>query len=118
MPTEIETLEDAAFENDTFSVKVTFTDSNNEEFTPNDLTYTLSDKKGNIINELENIEISPSSSVYITFTGDDLSLINPTAKYEWRVLTVKGSYDDIVLGNNLSIAREFHFKVLGLIMLP
>jgi len=115
----IEILEYVAYEQDTYGVKITFADAADVAFTPNDLTFTLSDRDGNTINSLEDVPITPlSTSIYVVLSGDDLALADPDAKYEWRVLTIKGTYTDSILGEDLPIAREFHFKLMGQVAVP
>jgi hypothetical protein len=116
MPTELTTTSDHAVEGSTFAIDAVFTDEEDVALTPDTLTYSLSDVNGNIINELEDVEVSdPSSSETIVLSGDDLGIpswerLNASESYVLRVLTIEGTYSGD-LGDNKPFRDQLTFAI-------
>lgn len=104
MPTKLKLT---AVEKSTFAITSEFTDEESEPVVPNEITWTLKDSLGNIVNEREDVDVTPSESVVIVLSGDDLSKIGS------NIVTVIGTYNSS-LGNNLPIRDEVEFDVLNL----
>lgn len=86
----------------TYAVKVTVRDENGNLATPTDLSWTLKDLAGTVVNDREDEEIyAPGSVSYITLTGNDLAIDGYFSAR--RVLTVTGHYDSS-LGEGLPLA--------------
>lgn len=65
-----------------------------------------------VINEREDVAvIAPGSVNTIVLSGNDLALLDETSMAETRVLTLKGTFNDRVLGNNLPINDAVKFVV-------
>ena len=109
MPT---TLTTHAVEKSTFVITVAFQDEQGNSVTPNELTWTLTDMNGNVINNRDQVSITPDSSVDIVLSGDDLALEGDAP--ELRVLTVEGTYSSD-LGNDLPIKDSVRFIVDNLV---
>lgn len=108
------TLTTHAVEESTYVITVAFTDEDGSTVVPNAITWTLTDPIGNVINNLEDISISPpDSSVTITLKGDDLSLAVGEVGLGQRVLTIEATYDSS-LGSNLPLKDTAHFNVLDI----
>ena len=86
------TLATIAKEGSTFVVTCTFTDETGAAATPTALTWTLTDLAGTVINSRQDEEVaSPSASVDIVLSGDDLAVSGK--RQTTRVLTLEGTYD-------------------------
>lgn len=103
----ITTLDKTAKEGGTYTVQILFRDEDKNSVVPNEITYTLSDKLGNVINSIENISITPASTLNITLTGASLTP-------GWKILTIKGTYDSSY-GVNLPLRDSVKFYVDDLI---
>jgi hypothetical protein len=111
MPTDLEAV---AIEEGTYALTATFTDEDGSEVTPNVITWTLTDLKGNVINARQDVAVgSPASSVTIVLKGDDLSLDTDEVGLGQRVLTVEATYDSS-LGSNLPLKDVAFFNVVDL----
>lgn len=64
-------LDTSVLEGGTIVVTASFTDEDGNSVTPNELKYTLK-KEGMIVNEKEEESVTPSSSVDVVLSGDDL----------------------------------------------
>ena len=109
MPT---TLTTHAVERSTFVVTASFTDENGEPVTPTTLQWTLTDLEGNVINNRSQVSITPSSTVDIVLSGDDLALQGDSP--EMRVLTIEGTYNS-TLGTGLPLKESVKFIVDNLV---
>jgi hypothetical protein len=120
MPTEF-TLSQAAIEQSTFAITVSFTDENEpaQAVAPNTgLKWSLIDEStGSAVNSRTNVEVSPpASSVVVILHGADLALLHGQP-VEWRLLVVEGTYNGD-LGNNLEIKDQLRFPIKDLAKVP
>ena len=114
MPTK---LLEKAIEGSTFAIKTDFTvktDPSDEvgiPFTPNSgLTWSLTDKDGNIVNNRLDEGIASAESVVIVLKGDDLLLTGGPVR---RYVIIRGTFDG-VLGNDLPLIDEASFLIQNL----
>ena len=106
------TLSVSAVERSTYVVTVTFYDENGDLVTPTEITWTLTDSDGRVINNRQNVAVAPLASViHIVLYGDDLAL--STGGSETRVLTVEGAYNSTV-GTGLPLKGQARFVVENL----
>jgi len=100
-------------EESTLIITVSFLDEDENAITPKTGTWTLSDKRGTIINLREDVAISNlSTSINIVLSGDDLIITDSTGVA--RVLTLKITYDSSY-GNDLSLNQEATFSLEDLV---
>ena len=90
-------------EGSTYTIQTKFKDEENTLISPNELTYTVSDTEGNIINKLEDVIITPSSIINITLFGDSLTP-------GWKIVTLKGIYNS-TYGTDLPLRDSCRFFV-------
>lgn len=84
-----------------------FTDESGASVTPTALTWTLTDRSGNVINSRSAVSLTPASSVSFLLTGDDLSIGNYGKQ---RVLTITATYDSD-LGSDLIAREQANFSI-------
>ena len=107
-------LEDNAKEKATYVITVAFKDENGTAITPKTLSWSLTDRKGRVINSREDVAVgSPSSSENIVLSGNDLALANNDNRI--RVLSIYATYDSATYGNDLPLREEAEFKIENLI---
>jgi hypothetical protein len=105
-----------ALEQSTYAIVASFFDEQNEPVEPNDdLTWTLTDLQGNVINARERVPIASATSVTIVLHGDDLATCETCGRR--RVLTIEGTYNS-ALGSGLELKQEVQFKIANLIAVP
>lgn len=109
MPT---TLTTRAVEGSTYIVTAAFTDEDDNAVTPNALTWTLTDRYGNVVNGQEDEVLTPDTSVDIVLTDDDLQ-VGDDEKVTLLTVTIEGTYNSSY-GNNLPIKDSCTFPVDGL----
>lgn len=101
-------LEDAK-EEGTYVLSISFLDEDSNAVIPNSATWTLSDPNGIVVNNKQNVNITPlAATVQVVLTGDDLALDGITSRV--RRFTVKALYDS-TLGTNLALNDEVQFTV-------
>ena len=107
-------LSEIAPEGGTFGVRCDFVEKMPEgdvEFTPKpDPSWSLTDENGSPVNGKTDVPITAAQSITIVLKGDDLALAGGSAK---RYVTVTGTYDG-VLGNDLTVIKEFSFQINNL----
>ena len=109
----ITTLTPNAKEESTYIITVSFKDENDDPATPKvGLNWTLTDTYGVIINERAGEVITPSSTINIVLTGEDLAI--PSSGSRRRVITIEGAYDSS-LGSNLPLKDQAKFEIDQLI---
>lgn len=107
-------LEDKAKEKSTFVVNASFEDEDGDAITPTSITWTLTDRKGRIINSRESVSVAvPAASNDIVLTGNDLALQQNDDRI--RVFTVEAVYDSAAYGNDLTLNDEAEFEILSLL---
>lgn len=105
-----------AVEESTYIIIATFKDEDGKGGTPVTLTWTLTDKDGNIINSREDVEITPDTAVAIVLTGTDLLIqSDETGKAHDRIVTLKGTYDSGTYGSGLHIKAAVKFPLENLV---
>lgn len=105
-------LTTAAIENSTIGVRVGFEDDNRDALTPNSVIWKLTDRSGVVINNRSYVEMTPSPSVNIVLSGQDLAL--PDKRDRDRILTVFGTYNSSY-GDNLPYADAVVIPIVNLI---
>lgn len=109
MPTELETK---AVEKGTYVISASFTDEDGAAVTPNvGLKWTLTDGRGTVINERQDVPLTPATSVDILLQGDDLTLAEGEGNE--RAVTIEGTYNSS-LGSNLPLSDEVRFRIASL----
>lgn len=101
------TLTSDAVNRGTYPLLISFTDSNGDETIPTSVTWSLTDQYGNIVNDREDISITPDSSFYIVLTGDDIDIENESSRY----LTIDTVYDSTLYGSNLAGREQAKFEI-------
>jgi len=89
-------LDDAS----TAGMRLTLLDAAGDQVSANviaSISYTLSDRDGNIINELQDKDVTPVNPVDIVLTADDM-VISGSAVQVGLLLTVTWIYTDALLG--------------------
>lgn len=104
------TLALSAIDASTYLVRFQFLDEAGAAVTPVTLEWTLTDRRGHIINGRDWAVITPGSAVDIVLTGDDL--LYSDGRY--RVVTVRGTYNSSV-GTGLSLTGEAVFEIVDLL---
>ena len=99
-----------AVEGSTFVVTLSFTDENGQSVVPNTLSFSLTDLRGNFINDRKNISITPAASVDILLSGADLMVTDGKK----RILYISGTYNSDA-GNNLPLKDEVNFEIENLV---
>lgn len=101
-------------EEGTVDVDVVFKDENGAAEVPTAATWTLTDRRGTVINSRSAVTIgSLASTVTITLSGADLAVQSgETARLVPRRLLVKATYDSS-LGTGLPMTEEFTFNVIN-----
>lgn len=109
----INELTKRAKEKGTFPIVAAFKDEDGDPVTPNSgLTWTLTDQYGAVINDREDVAITPATSVTVVLQGDDLALPDPNRNI--RVLTIEGDYDSS-LGSELPLKDQVQFEIENLV---
>lgn len=109
MPSKLTTL---AVERSAFIISAAFTNEDGEAMTPESLSWTLTDQKGNVINDREDVVVAtPASSVAIVLSGDDLALQEGEAWRASRLVTLTGTYLSAVTGGVLPFADSVSFAI-------
>lgn len=84
-----------------------FTDESGASVTPSAITWTLTDRMGNVINSRSAVSVTPASSVSFLLTGDDLSIGSYGRQ---RVITIAVTYDSS-LGAGLVAREQAYFSI-------
>ncbi len=98
----------AANERGTIKFTCSFVDESGEAVVPTSITWTLTDKAGNVINDRTSEAVTPAASVNIVLSGDDLAIDSDTTVR--RLLTVSIVYDS-TLGSGLTENEEIEFPI-------
>lgn len=84
-----------------------FTDESGESVTPSAVTWTLTDRSGNVINSRQNVSATAGASVVFLLTGDDLAI---GSNGKMRVLQINATYDSD-LGSDLVARAKATFTI-------
>lgn len=85
---------------------VTLTDETGAPLTPTTVTWTLTDRVGNIMNGREDVSITADSTVTIVLSGEDLALDGDPV----RLLLVEAVYSSS-LGSGLALNEQIRFQI-------
>ena len=102
-----------AIEKSTFVITASFTDEDGNAVTPNELTWTLSDSDGTVINSRQDVSLTPATSVDILLQGDDL-VVSGNRDDRRRIVLIEGTYNSAA-GSDLPIRDEVKFQIVDLI---
>lgn len=96
------------------AIMVYFTNEDGNAVVPKQATWSLMDKKGNIINYRKNVPISPLAATS-RIVLQRLDLLPDTSLAvgvkQKRILRVKSVYDSITMGTDIPLIGELHFYV-------
>ena len=101
------TLTLKAVDDGTYIITCKFTDADGSSATPITLEWNLKDSSGNTINNRTGVTISPSSSVSIVLSGDDVDYSDGVH----RVFSIEGTYNSSTYGNGLPIKGQAKFDI-------
>lgn len=105
------TLTTEAIEGSTYSIPITFTDTTATEVAPNsDLTWTLTDVVGNVINSRSGVSITPATTVTVVLHGDDLA-VSDAYRDNRRLVTFQCTYNSSI-GTNLEFVEWAEFTII------
>lgn len=102
-----------AVEKSTYVLTLTFTDAEGASVSPSAVTWTLTDVAGVVINARADVVVTPSGSVTIVLSGDDLALQAGERNAAMRLITLKAIYSSTE-GAGLPLHDEYEFKLRGL----
>lgn len=112
----ISLLTEEATEKSSYVITAVFRDEDNDLVVPNSITWTLSNKGGIVINDRGDVNVeTPSSSIDIVLSGDDLALLSGEAGAEnvERRLTIEAVYDS-ERADNLPLRDSVRFYLRNL----
>lgn len=101
------TLSKTAADEGTYVITCTFTDADGSAVTPNTLTWDLTDSARATINSRTAVSVSPSTSVDIVLSGDDLDYSDGVE----RIFSIEGDYDSSTYGSSLPIKEQAKFNI-------
>lgn len=107
----MDTIAKIATERSVYFIKLMFYDEFDQLFAPTELHWKLTDRKGNIINERDDIEIvsNLASTMYIALGANDLVTLGESLAA--RVLTVWGEYTSGTFGSQMPFRRQALFNI-------
>ena len=76
------------------------------------MTWSLLEPDGTVVNEREDVTVSPAESVTIVLSGDDLAM--DEAYDVERILLIEGTYDSD-LGSDLPLRDQLTFTIEDLV---
>lgn len=101
-------------EKGTAKVTVTsFKDESGETVTPTAITWTLTDRLGNVINSRSAVAVTPGASVSFLLTGNDLAIGDNGRQ---RTITIVATYNS-TLGSGLTAPAQAHFTIEDMVAL-
>jgi predicted pyridoxine 5'-phosphate oxidase superfamily flavin-nucleotide-binding protein len=90
-----------------------FKDESGTAVTPIAITWTLTDRLGNVINSRSAVSVTPATSVSFLLTGNDLAIgING----KQRVITIAATYNS-TLGSGLVARAQAYFTIEDMVAL-
>ena len=100
-----------AIEESTFVVTAHFTDEDGAEVVPETVLWSLSNDKGKIINNREDVSVTPAGTVNIVLTGDDLAI---GSDGQIREVSIEATYNS-TRGTGLSLKGRCTFNIENLV---
>jgi len=101
-----------AIEESTYIITAVFTDETDVAVIPNNISWTLTDTQGNVINSRTAVVVAvPASSIDIVLSANDLATSSTNRK---RVLTITADYDSDA-GTSLPLRAEAIFEIEDLV---
>lgn len=107
---------DTAIEESTYIISIAFYDDTAQPVTPNEVHWTLSDGRGNIINERANVAATPAPVVDVVLSGPDLAMTDAKDRGRRR-FTVRATYDSDA-GTDMPLNQEATFNISRLVNVP
>jgi len=98
-------------EQGTAKVTVTFTDETGASVSPSAVTWTLTDRSGNVVNSRQDVSVTPGASVSFALSGNDLAITGNDAQ---RVLLIEATYNSS-LGTGLPLKAQAFFTIAELV---
>lgn len=99
-----------------YFVRIAFATEDGSSVTPNSAAYTVTDRDGNVVNDLSSVEIgSLATSVDILLSGADTTITASAASGEIRVINVEYVYDS-TLASGLTAYAEAWFSISDLVV--
>lgn len=95
-------------ERSTVALVASFRDEAGELITPTEITWSLTDGDGNVVNERAAVDVAPANQVTVVLSGDDLAL--EQGDDGRRQVVVRATYDG-TLGDDLPIVGVLEFTV-------
>lgn len=95
-----------AIDSSTYVISCTLSDSNGDAVSPNNLSWSLMDGNGAIINNREDVSVTPATTFDIVLYGDDIQQEN--GKYMY--VTVNATYDS-TYGTNLPLVAQTRVEI-------
>ncbi|SPD73844.1 hypothetical protein PITCH_A2000013 [uncultured Desulfobacterium sp.] len=101
-------------EQSTGVIPCSFRDRDGSPVVPNWVRWTLT-RNGSVINEREQVDVTPGADIEIVLSGMDLQLLTTENKKKVvkRKITVEASYDSD-LGDDLSLKGDYEFQIRNL----
>ena len=97
---------------------VGFEDEDDQPVTPNSIKWKLTDGSGTVINNRDDVAVSPATQINIVLSGDDLPISNGfTGDAEKAFVTIYGTYNSNY-GSNLPYNHQFDFPIADLVAIP
>lgn len=84
-----------------------FKDESDTAVTPTAITWTLTDRLGNVINSRSAVTVTPATSVSFLLTGNDLAIGDNGRQ---RTITIAATYNS-TLGSGLIARAQAHFTI-------
>ena len=113
------TIVQRANEQGTMGFVCEFSDDDKQPVAPSQITWSLTDPKGEVINGLDKVAITPAQKVTIVLKGQDLQIRDAEATLAKvsRRLVVEILYSS-TLGNDLPMNEVASFEVNKLVKVP
>ena len=111
MPVEIKTDEAYAIEKSHCAFDVSFTDEDDQDLTPDSVTWALTKTDGTSIATGSE---TPAATVTVLLTGDHLAITEADVEAVNRILTIEAVVDSN-LGNDLPLKDQVTFPIKALV---
>jgi hypothetical protein len=91
----------------TYIVLADFTDEVDVAVVPNTIQWSLTDINGTIINNRDDVSVTPASSISIVLEGDDILVTDGLE----RLITIEAVYNSATYGNDLPLVDQAKFTI-------